>query len=747
MPDTTSPLPAAPPGKHYIKVQQAVNGFEKTVDVLVDDNTSAPTWGDRTQMTYVNKSVPRVDGPMKVTGTAKYTHDIRLPNMLFGRILQAPYASAKVTSIDTSAAEKIPGVIAVISNGNKTIRFQGDPLAAVAAETPEAAEDGIRAIKVTYQPGNHVVDPDDAVQPDAPKVYPDGNIRPGGTRGDQADVAAQLAQCAAVVEGEFRTPFQHHSCLETHGIVVDYTGGDSATVYASTQSTFSIPGDAANVLGLDSSKVVAITEYMGGGFGNKYGIGMPGDYACQLSKQTKRPVHLMLTRSDEFLTAGNRSASIVRLKIGAGADGKLVAISAEQHRLGGLGEGSQQDQPWRYHVPHVYRTVDSIHMNIDSSSAFRAPGAPQTAFPMESIMDDLAAKLELDPIELRKRNVDDQTYHRQMDLGAARIGWAAGRNSRPGVGQTNAKKRGMGLALSAWGGGGGPACKVTVNISPNGAVDILSGTQDLGTGTRTYMASIVADELALPITAVTAHIGDSRNGSANGSGGSTTAASLAPAVKDAAHNARTALLGRIAQAVDAKPEDMAMSGGKVVVSPTKTITFKQACALLGTTGVSVTGEWKPGLSDGGTHGVQIAEVEVDTETGRVKVLRLVGVQDCGLPLNRLTLESQLNGGMIQGMGYALYEQKVTDRTTGLMLNTNFEEYKLPGTMEMPEFIPIIDDADKRGVIGAAEPVTVPTAAAIANAVYNACGVRIRTLPITPDKVLNGLAALRGGAKA
>jgi xanthine dehydrogenase YagR molybdenum-binding subunit len=747
MADATAPLAAAPPGKHYIKVQQAVNGFEQTVEVLVDDNDTGPTWGDRTKMTYVNKAVPRVDGPLKVSGAAKYSHDIRVPNMLFGRILQAPYAAAQVTSIDTSAAEKIPGVVAVISNGNKTIRYQGDPLAAVAAETPEAAEDAIRAIVVTYQPGDHVVDPDHAILPDAPKVYPDGNVRPGGTRGDQTDIAAQLAGCAAVVDGEFRTPFQHHSCLETHGVVVDFNGGDSATVYASTQSTFSIPGDAANALGLDSSKVVAITEHMGGGFGNKYGLQIPGDYACRLSRQTKRPVHLMLTRSDEFLMAGNRSASLVRLKLGASADGKLVAIDSEQHRLGGLGDGSQQDQPWRYRVPHIYRTIDSIHMNIDSSSAMRAPGAPQTAFPMESIMDDLAAKLNIDPIELRKRNVDDQTYHRQMDMGAERIGWATGRNASPGAGQNGPKKRGMGLALSAWGGGGGPSCKVTVNISPNGTVDVLSGTQDLGTGTRTYVATIVADELAIPLNLVTPHIGDSRNGNANGSGGSTTAASLAPAVKDAAYNARLALFGRIAQALGAKPENMSAAKGQIVVSDTKTITFKQACTLLGTTGISVTGEWKPGMSDGGTHGVQIAEVEVDTETGRVKVLRMVGVQDCGLPLNRLTLESQLNGGMIQGMGYALYEGKVTDRTTGLMLNTNFEEYKLPGTMEMPEFIPMIDDADTRGVIGAAEPVTVPTAAAIANAVFNACGVRVRTLPITPDKVLNGLAALRGGATA
>jgi xanthine dehydrogenase YagR molybdenum-binding subunit len=744
MADSTTQPPVASPGKHFITVPKVVNGFEQMVQIEVDD-TVGPTWGDRSQMTLVDRPVPRVDGPLKVTGEAKYTHDIRLPNMLFARILPAPYASANVISVDSTAAERIPGVVKVLKNDKQIINFQGDPVAAVAAETPEAAEDGIRAIQVVYQPTPHVVDPDTAVLPDAPKVYPDGNVRGGTPHGDPDAVNMALAGCSAVVGGEFRTQFQHHSCLETHGIVVDYNGGDSATVYASTQSTFSIPGDAANSLGIDPGKVVAITGHMGGGFGSKYGIGMPGDFACRLAAATGRSVHLMLTRSDEFLTAGNRSASLVRLKLGAGADGKLEAISAEQHRLGGLGDGSQFPQPYLYKVPNVYRTIDSIHMNIDSSCAFRGPGAPQSAFPMESLMDDLAVKLNMDPIEFRKLNVGDVVYHRQMDLAADKIGWSTGRNKSPGFGQTGVKKRGMGIGLSAWGGGGGPACKVTVNLNIDGTIDVLSGTQDLGTGTRTYVASIVADHFGLPITAVTPHIGDSRNGSANGSGGSTTAASLAPAVKNAAFNAATALFSRIAPALGAKPEDLSLSNGNVVVSATKSITFKQACALLGTTGISATGEWSPGLSDSGVHGVQIAEVEVDTETGRVKLLRIVGVQDCGLPLNRLTLESQLNGGMIQGMGYALYEGKVTDRTTGLMLNTNFEEYKLPGALEMPEFIPVIDDADTRNVIGAAEPVTIPTASAIANAVYNACGVRVRYLPITPDKILNGIAALGQGA--
>jgi len=747
MADMPAPAAApATPGKHKIKVPKVVNGFETMVEIEVDD-AAGPSWGDRSQMTVLNKRIPRVDGAQKVTGQARYTHDVRLPGMLYGRILPSPYAAAKVTSIDTRAAEAIPGVVVVIDYGNKTLKYQGDPVAAVAAETMEAAEDGIRAIKVTYEPGQHLVDPESAIKDGAPKIYPEGNIRASQKRGDEAAIDQELAGCAAVVEGEFRTPFQHHSSLETHGIVVDYTGGDTATVYASTQSTFSIPGDAAGALGLQASNVVAIVEHMGGGFGSKFGIDLPGNVACALSKKSKRPVHLMLTRADEFLMAGNRSASLVRAKLGASKDGKLVAIKAEQHRLGGLGEGSQRGLPYIYKVPHVFRTMDSIHTNIDSSRAMRGPGSPQASFPIESLLDDLAVKLDIDPIEIRKINTDSETYHRQMDIAAAKVGWATGRNKLPGEGQTGPLKRGMGLGLAEWGGGGGPACQVTVKISPDGGVTVSVGSQDLGTGTRTYTAGIVAEEFGLPITAVTAFIGDSRLGNANGSGGSTTAASLAPAVKDAAYNARVALFQRIAPAMGVKSEALAASNGKIVTDTGKSVTFKQACAMLGTTAVDAKGEWKPGLSDNGVHGVHLAHVEVDTQTGRVKVLQLVGVQDCGLPLNRLTIESQLNGGMLQGMGYGLTEGKVTDRTTGLMLNNNFEEYKLPGCKEVPECIPIIDDADTRGVIGLAEPGTIPTAGAIANAIYNACGVRVRNLPITPDKILDGLAALKGAKGA
>jgi len=734
-----------PPKKKKIKVPKVVNGIETYEEVEVDD-TGGPAWGPKDAHTILNHPIRRVDGPEKVTGRAKYTYDVRPPGMLYGRILRSPYASAEIVRVDTSAAERMPGVKAVVSYGDKKqLKYEGDPVAAVAAVTPEIAEDAIRAIQVTYKPLPHAVTPQQAIKPDAPKVFAEGNLRPAEKEGDLAAVEAALKKCDAVVEREFHITMQHHVCLETHGVTVDYRGGDTATVYASTQGTFTIPGDAAQALGMGQQAVTSVVEYMGGGFGSKFGLDLSGSVACDLSKKAKAPVKVMLTRVDEFLMAGNRSGAWQRVRAGATKDGKLTAFSAQQYRLGGVGGGSQAGLPYIYEAGTVYRNMADLHTNQDASRAFRAPGHPEAAFAMESIMDDLAAKIGMDPVEFRKKNTSDPAYHRQLDVGAKAIGWER-RPKTPGggagYGPNNALKRGMGCACATWGGGGGPECKVDVFLTPDGAVAVQVGTQDLGTGSRTYTGAIVAEELGLPVEAVETRIGRSSYGAANASGGSTTTASLAPAVKVAAYNARMALFAKVAPALGAKPEDLVARGGKIYVGddPSKALTWKQACATLGTAGLSAHGEWKADLASDGVHGAQFAEVEVDTETGHVRVLKMVGVQDCGLCLNRAATESQLNGGMIQALGYALLEQTVVDPDTGHMLNTSMDEYKVPGCLEMPELVPIIDDGDTRNqVIGMAEPAIIPGHGAIANAVYNACGVRVTSLPITPDKILEGLA--------
>ncbi|HEV2473591.1 MAG TPA: xanthine dehydrogenase family protein molybdopterin-binding subunit, partial [Chthonomonadales bacterium] len=612
----------------------------------------------------------------------------------------------------------------------------------------------VRAIRVVYKPLPHVVTPEQALKPDAPRVYRgkdaadlQGNVRPGETHGDKAAAEAALKKCPVTAEGEFRNSFQHHVCLETHGAVVDYRGGDTATVYASTQGTFTIPADAAQALGLKGAgAVTSVVEYMGGGFGSKFGLDVGASIACSLSKEARTPVRLMLSRSEEYMMAGNRSGFWIHVRAGADGDGKLRSMIARQYRLGGLAEGSQAALPYIYDSETSYSEIAAIHTNQDASCAFRAPGHPQASFPMESIMDDLAAKLQMDPVEFRKKNTSDAAYHRQLDAGARAIGW----ERRPripggsaGYGLERALRRGFGCGCATWGGGGGPECEVQVSISPSGEVVVQVGTQDLGTGTRTYTTAIVAEELGLPVWAVQARIGRSTYGAANSSGGSTTAASLAPAVKSAAYNARKQLFAAVAVALHVSPDELVAAGRRIAPKGKRGLAWKQACATLGSKSITGNGEWIAELAGDGVHGVHFAEVEVDIGTGKVRVLKLVGIQDCGLCLNRLAAESQINGGMIQGLGYALYEQHWVDASTGLMLNATMDEYKLPGCLEMPELVPIVDDGDTRNVvIGLAEPGTIPTAGAIGNAVFNATAVRVTSLPITPDKVLAGLHQLR-----
>jgi xanthine dehydrogenase YagR molybdenum-binding subunit len=660
--------------------------------------------------------------------------------MLYARVLRCPHAHARVTSLDTDAASKIPGVKAIIQAPLTELRFAGAPVAAVAATTPEIAGDALRAIKVNYEVLRHVVHAPAAIRPDAPKVVAEeNNLQEKGKNGDQQKAEAAFATADAIVEGEYISARVHHACLETHGMVVDYRGGDAATIYASTQGTFTIAADAAKELGLTESAVTVSVEHMGGGFGSKFGLGLEGLLACRLSKQTKSPVKLMFTRYDEFVMAGNRSGSWQKLKAGVKKDGTIVALNARQYRLGGLGPGSQAGQPYIYRMGDTYREVYALHTNEDSSVAMRAPGHPQASFAVESLMDELAYKIKMDPVEFRIKNLRDEVYHRQLERAAKEIGWSR-RNPIAG-GNAGPMKRGMGCAVGTWGGGGNNQCKVDVTISRDGSVVVAVGTQDLGTGTRTYTRAIVAEELGLTINDVKERIGNSKLGAANPSGGSTTAASLSPSVKDAAIKARMMMAERVAPLLgNAKPEEIVFAGGKVSAAGGQSLSWQQATASLPAAGITSHGEWRADLQARGVHGVCFAEVEVDVETGHVKPIKMVHIQDGGLPLNRLTMESQINGGMIQSLGMALWEGRVMDAQLGMMLNPGFGDYKLPGCLEMPELVPLIDDDDKReAVIGIAEGCIIPAVGALVNAVFNACGVRARELPVTPDKILMGLA--------
>ena len=433
--------------------------------------------------------------------------------MLYGRILRCPHGHARVKKFDSSAASAMPGVKAVIQAPLTEFRFAGSPVAAVAATTPELAHDAVRALVVDYEILPHVVLAADAIKPESPEVLPrnsgkpdEKNLRLANKSGDPNKVEAALKNCDAVVEAEYFTPRIHHACLETHGMVVDYSGGGSATIYATTQGTFTIPADAASALGLPESAVTATVQHMGGGFGSKFGIGIEGALACLLSKETKTPVKLMLTRYDEFVMAGNRSGSWQKFRAGVKKDGTLAAMQARQYQLGGVGQGSQANQPYAvYRAREVYREVYSLHTNEDSSVAMRAPGHPQASFAMESLLDELAYKIGMDPVAFRKKNMRDEVYHRQLDRGAKEIGWEK-RNPLPGGG-SGPRRRGMGCAAGTWGGGGNNQCKVEITVARDGAVTVAVGTQDLGTGTVPTPAPYVP-----PLTTPTARELETING-------------------------------------------------------------------------------------------------------------------------------------------------------------------------------------------------------------------------------------------
>ena len=427
------------------------------------------------------------------------------------------------------------------------------------------------------------------------------------------------------------------------------------------------------------------------------------------------------------------------VRAGATSDGRLIAYDMKGHGTGGISSGAGFNAPYVYHVPNLRTEKVNVAVNVGNQRAMRAPGHPQGAFAMDSLMDELAEKLGMNPLEFRRINDPNETRQAQYTLGAQEIGWHR-RNSVPGAG-TGVKKRGIGVGSGQWGGGGGRGTQARVTINSDGTVEAVTGTQDIGTGIRTAIAIIVAEEFGLAPTDIMVKVGDSGPGlPSGGSGGSQTTASVAPVIKTAAAAAKQKLFERIAPQLNAPVADLRVGNRTIYVvsDRTKTIKWELATGQLGMESISEGGEWDEELRQGGVAGTQFAEVEVDTETGEVRTIKIVAVQDCGLAINRLTTESQINGGVIMGLGQALLEERFMDAQTGRMLNANLEDYKVPGTFEIPEIKSIVFDTHRK-VTGVGEPPCIPTPGAIANAVYNAIGVRIRELPITPDKILTALA--------
>ncbi len=772
----------------------------------VVETRGLPAWEADTPLQVVGRPHPRVEGAEKVTGRARYAYDIRLPGQLYAKVLRSPHPHARILRIDTSRAEALPGVRAVISVSpdtesgdpsprrrtsvgqprvltrgvatpdaseirwygdsylfDRTVRFQGDEVAAVAAESEEIAEDALRLIEVEYEVLPFVLDVDAALRPDAPQIQSSGNLAAEPKVYERGDPEAGFREAEVVVERVYTTATALHNCLEPHGCTAAWEG-DHLTLWESTQSIFEVREQVAEKLRLPEHHVRVIKEYMGGGFGSKQIAWKHTVIAALLSKQAGRPVQLMLDREAENLAAGNRNPTRQHVRIGAKRDGTLTALTVRIEQAVGAymvgGEGSNVSGAYQrlYRCPNLRTEQLAIHTNTGPAVAFRAPGYVEGAFGLESAMDELARELGIDPVELRLRNYTDRdqskdkTYTTPQSLrlcyerATEAFGWKAYDRPAP----IGSRHRGIGFAAHDWGGSGYPPGYAWVKINGDGSADVVTGTQDIGTGTRTGLTQVAAEELGLPMERVALHLGDTANGPyAPVSSGSATQATIGPAIRAAAADARRQLLEAAAAALEVEAERLSIRDGEVHVEgePDRSVLVEEITRQIAPHMILGQGARGPNPSDKSvrTFGAQCVEVEVDTETGEITVLRVAAAHDCGRVINPTMVESQVVGAVTQGLGYALLEERVIDRHTGIVLNANLEEYKVPTVADIPPIthaqVDLADpEANPTGAKGIGEPPLIPTAPAIANAVFDAIGLRIRDLPLTQKRILDAIGA-------
>ncbi len=710
-------------------------------------NTPDYSWPPMEARKVIGQSPKRLDGPAKASGRARYSSDQNPKDLVFGVFLTCPYAHARVTSVDTSAAEAVKGVTAVhvVAPAGAEIQWQGAEVAAVAAVTEEIARDAVSAIAVKYEVLPHLVNEEDLTKAGA-RAKAAGEVLKG-------DPAAAFQQAAVVSEGHYGIPVVTHCCLETHGETVQWKG-DSVWVWPSTQDVTHYAGQLAQNLKVPAANFKVRMDYIGGGFGSKFSPDLWGETAAWLSQKSGgRAVKLFLDRATDQRIAGNRPSAFADIKIGGNKDGTITAWESHSWATGGFTGGGSPPLPYIVEdIPSKRLAHTAVSINAGPFRAWRAPNNQQASYLTCSAIEDFAAKAGLDPLEVFKRNLQyapkarQDLYSYQFDKAAEIAEWKARWKPR---GQSKGPvKQGMGLGFGAWGGGGHTShCEVTLHA--DGSVQVDIGTQDLGTGTRTIISQVAAETLGLPIAALKVNIGSNDLPPDNASGGSTTVGGVSASTRKAAVNALAKLFDAVAPALGVTSDQLEAVDGRIRVkgSPAKSLTWAAACKKIGAAGaITETGindQRNPSreLISSGVGGVQIAEVSVDTETGMVKIIRYVAVQDCGLIINPRLAESQIYGGIIMGISTALFERRFMDDQTGAMLNPDMEFYKLAGIGDIGEIVVHLDirpENDKRGVIGLGEPPAIAICAAVGNAVANAIGVRVPHIPMTPDHVLDAL---------
>jgi xanthine dehydrogenase YagR molybdenum-binding subunit len=760
-----------------LHIDKLRSGTSASEEYKVVEKAGLPRWGADAAFTIVGHPQPRVEGEEKGTGRACYASDVRLPGLLYARVLRSPLPHARIRRIDTARAQALSGVRAVLSSANapeiswyqgsfifdRTVRFVGDEVAAVAADTEEIAVDALRLVDVEYEALPFVVDLEAALRPEAPKIYASGNIADEPQVYQRGDPAAGFQEAEVIIDEVYTTQTALHNCLEPHGCTVAWEG-DHLTLWESTQSVFEVREQVAEKLELPEHHVRVIKQYMGGGFGSKQTAWKHTVIAALLSRACGRPVQLMLDREAENLAVGNRNATRQRVRLGARRDGTLTALSVRIDQAVGAylvgGEGSNVSGTYQrlYRCANMRTEQVPVYTNTGPAVAFRAPGYVEGAFALESALDELASTLQLDPLDLRLRNYAEADQRRGVpyttpdslrrcyERATEVFGWR--HYQRPPA--HGVKRRGIGLAAHDWGGNGWPPAYAWVKLNSDGTADVVTGTQDIGTGTRTALTQVAAEELGLSIERVALHLGDTANGPyAPVSSGSATQATLGPAVRAAAAEAKRQLLAAAATILEVKPARLRVRDGKVCVQGkrnSKAITVAEITRRIAPHMIQGQGARGPNPQDKSvrTFGVQCVEVEVDVETGEVTVLRVVASHDCGRIINPMLVDSQVIGAVTQGLGFALTEERVVDTRSGVVLNANLEEYKVPTVADIPSIIHAQvnlpdPEANATGAKGIGEPPLIPTAPAIANAVFDAVGVRLRHAPLARQRLLLALA--------
>jgi CO/xanthine dehydrogenase Mo-binding subunit len=738
-----------------IKTEKEVEGRYSEQWVVVDEDAAIEPW-PQGPGAVVGRRAPRIDGHERARGEAIYTADLALPGMLHAAVLRSPYAHARVKRLDLGRARSAVGVLGAIGPDDCHVLerepgFHGAPVAAVAADTPAHAREALSLIEVEWEELEPLLDPEEAVKR--------GSLHEDPRRYERGDAEAGFGAADVVVEAEYRTQTVLHNAMETHQSVCRWEG-DTLEVYISTQWIWGVRDNVAEALDLAPDRVRVVCNFMGGGFGAKNSAGPQTFIAIALAGKTGRPVRCALDRREENLATGNRNSTIQRLRAGARSDGTLVALEGEfVNAVGWAGWSGPTYGPMEmlYACDNVKTLTYGAKLNLPPNAAFRAPGFVEGTFGLECLLDALAARLELDPLELRRRNHADADLEDGRPFSSKNLlecyrraepHWA--RRNEVRARSEGAVRRGTGLASQIWYGGGGPPSYAGVRVGSDGSATVLTAMQDIGTGTRTAMAQIAAEELGLPLERVRVSLGDSARGTyASVSAGSSTTPSMGPAVRAAAADAARQILEIAAQRYHLEERTLSLKDSHVVSADGSSWPLEEVTGLL--EDAQITGKGARGPNPTGmrvlTFGIQVADVAVDVETGEVRVERIAAVHDVGRVINPLGAQSQVEGGIIQGVGHTLSEERLVDPASGTVLSQTLDAYKLPTIADTPEIVvELLDIPDEHltnlGSKGLGEPPIVPTAAAIVNAIRDATGAEVRSLPVSREEMLRALTEAR-----